>query len=102
MTKVQIIYWRDIPVHVRVQNGRIRQKKSLPSRFQKAVYRAAYRGKAITGDAYVQAWRQSPWQEWEGDIADVITAVSADLESAYSAERLDQLARNKGFEPHDD
>ncbi len=96
MTKVQIIYWRDIPVQVRVRNGRIRRTQPLSPRFQKAVYRSAYRAKAINGDEYVQEWRLSDWQEREGEIEEVETAVIAELEAAFPDAQLDRLARNKG------
>lgn len=101
MIKVQIIYWRDIPVQVRVRNGRIRHTTPLSPRFQQAVYRAAYRAKAITGDAYLNEWRLSDWQEREGEL-EVETAVATEQEAAYSDERLDKLARNKGYEPYED
>jgi len=101
MTKVQIISWRDIPVQVRVKNGRFRQTQPLSARFQQTVYRAAYRDKAIYGDAYQEEWTPSKWQEREGEAVDVLTAVSAELEASYSDERLVGLARNKGIEPHD-
>ena len=61
MTKTQVIYWRDIPVQVRVKNGRSRKTHPLSPRFQKTVYRAAYRAKAINGDAYTNAWHSSTW-----------------------------------------
>ncbi len=98
MTKFQIIYWRDIPVQVRVRNGRMRHTQPLSERFQKTVYRAAYRAKAITGDAYMDEWHISAWQEREGEMETVETAVVAELEMAFSDAKLDQLARNKGFQ----
>ncbi len=97
MTKVQIIYWRDIPVQVRVRNGRNRQTEPLSPRFQKTVNRAAFRAKAITGDAYLEEWRLSEWQDWEGEPEEVKTAVVTDLETVFTDTILDQLARNKGY-----
>ncbi len=102
MIKCQVVYWRDIPVQVKVRNGRIRKSQPLSSRFQKTVYRAAYRAKAITGQAYMDAWRPIDWSVQDNTIEDVISGVVAELENAYSAERLNQLAMNKGYEPHDD
>lgn len=102
MTRYQIIYWRDIPVQVKVRDDRARLSRPLSSRFQKTVYRAAYRAKAINGSEYIQEWRPSDWVELDNGAEDVLTAVTAELESAYSDERLDRLARNKGFEDHDD
>ncbi len=101
MIKVQIISWRDIPVQVRVKNGRFRHTRQLSTRFQQAVYRAAYRSKAISGDAYQDEWTVSKWQDQEGEVEEVLTAVSTNLETTYSDDRLDRLARNKGYEPHD-
>ena len=95
--KFQIIYWRDIPVQVRLRNGRHRYSQPLSDRFQQTIYRAAYRAKAITGDAYLEEWRQTEWQERVGEMAEVATAVVAELEATYSDEALDSLARNKGF-----
>lgn len=99
MAKYQIIYWRNIPVQVRVRNGRKRLTLPLTDRFQKAVHRAAYRGKAITGDAYIEEWQPTGWQNREGGPQTVLEQVAAELEAAYSDERLDELARNKGYDP---
>ena len=54
MAKVVIIYWRDIPSQVTVQEGRKRAKKLLPARFQEAIDRAAMRAKKIDSDAYLE------------------------------------------------
>ena len=89
-------------MQVRARNGRLRLSRSLSPRFQKAVYRAAYRAKAITGDEYMNEWVQSDWREREGPAEEVIATVIAELEAAYTEARLDILARNKGFERHDD
>lgn len=101
MTRYQIIYWRDIPVQVRVRNGRSRLTHPLSPRFQEAVHRAAFRAKAINGFEYIQEWEPGDWQEREGEAQEVITAVAAELEAAYTNERLDQIARNEGHDPHD-
>jgi hypothetical protein len=97
-TRYQIIYWRDIPVHVRVKDGRKRTTMRLSSRFQETVHRAAFRAKAITGEAYIEEWRPSAWQEYEGDPQTTLETITAGLESSYTEERLDKLARNKGYE----
>ena len=101
MTQFQIIFWRDIPVQVRVKNGRSRHTHPLSSRFQEAVHRAAFRAKSINGIEYIREWEPSEWQERDGDAEAVITAVTEELESAYSDERLEQITRNKGYDPDD-
>ncbi len=85
-------------MQVRVKNGRNRHTRPLSDRFQKTVHRAAYRAKAITGEAYIEEWRPSEWQEREGELEDVATAVAAELEAVFSDKLLDNLARNKGFQ----
>lgn len=101
--KYQIIYWRDIPVQIKVRdNNAGRASRPLSPRFQKTVHRAAFRAKAISGFDYIREWRPSGWVEREEAAEILLAAISAELENAYSDERLDALARNKGFEPHDD
>ena len=100
MVDVKVIRWREIPVQVKVKDGRIRLRQPLSDRFQKTVHRAAFRAKAIVGAAYQEGWAQSDWQKRKGEGADVLVAVVAELEAAYTDEHLDKLARNKGFEPH--
>lgn len=101
--KYQIIYWRDIPVQIKVRdNNAGRASRPLSPRFQKTVHRAAFRAKAISGFDYIREWRPSGWVEREEAAEILLAAISAELEKAYSDERLDALARNKGFEHHDD
>jgi Virulence factor len=102
MSKYMVIYWRDIPVQVKARDGSTRLSRPLTPRFQQTVHRAAFRAKAITGFDYINEWRPSGWLDSEETAADTITAITAELEAAYTAERLDSLARNKGYEPHDD
>lgn len=101
MIRYQIIYWRDIPVRIKVRNGNQRTTRALTSRFQKTVHRAAYRAKAITGEAYVREWHTSKWQVRDGEVAEVMRDVASELEAAYSDERLGRLALNKGYEADD-
>lgn len=103
----QIIYWRDIPAQLRLRRGRARLSYPLPERFQKTVYRAAYRAKAITGDAYQESWHAKGWFAFETasteeqDLAAAGEALAAEIIVAYDAERLDALALNEGHEPEE-
>jgi len=103
----QIIYWRDIPAHLRLRRGRNRLSYPLPEIFEKTVYRAAYRAKAITGDAYQESWHSEGWfdfeaaslKEQEPALEEVGEAIAAELVAAYDEARLDALALNEGREP---
>ena len=95
----QILYWRHIPVLVRLKERRTRTSHNLSDRFQAAVYRAAFRSKAIIGDAYTAEWTPTKWQPASGDAATVAQEICQRLEKAYSDQRLDLLARNEGYDP---
>lgn len=102
----QIIYWRDIPVQLRLRCGRKRLSYALPDVFQKTVYRAAYRARAITGDGYEEGWHPEGWFEYEQGPQDgqgasleaAGEALASELVEAYGEERLNALALNKGYE----
>lgn len=98
----QIIYWRDIPAQLRLKRGRQRLSHPLPPQFQQTVYRAAYRGKAITGAGFEEGWRPGPWVALEPEpgleLEEIAAAVAEGLVADYDEERLNELALNKGVE----
>jgi len=97
MSTYQIIYWRNIPVQIRVRSDSDRHTMLLPDRFQQAVKRAAFRAKAITGESYMAAWNSSDWQVHPGDPQQALRAVLLDIEARYPDEILLALIRNKGY-----
>lgn len=103
----RFVYWRDIPVNVHLRQGRQRHVYPLPDHFQKTVYRAAYRARAITGDAYMTSWHSGQWLPFKGDgdgDLDLETAgaqIAAEVIRAYDEERLNALALNEGHEPEE-
>ena len=98
MAKIVIIYWRDIPSQVTVQEGRKRAKKLLPARFQEAIDRAAMRAKKIDSDAYLEDWERKNTKA-EGDIDELLAEVVTKIEAEFDDERLDKILRNKGIDP---
>ena len=98
MATLQIISWRDIPAQVVVRQGRNTGKVQLSQRFQEAIDRAAMRAGRGSSDAYLADWKRSDPKPCSDDVQAEAAAVAARLESEYSDERLDQLARNKGVD----
>lgn len=96
-TTYQIIYWRDIPAQVKVK-GRGGPSRQLPERFERAIDRAAMHAGAINTDDYLAEWRKSDWQERDGEPEAVVEAVVAELEAGFPEEKLQELARNGGWE----
>lgn len=94
----QIVYWRDIPAQVKVKAGRERAGKPLSERFQVFIDRAAMRAGLFNTDDYLAEWRTSETVEREGAPQAVADAVVAELEAAYTDERLEQITQNGGKE----
>ena len=95
-TTYQIIYWRDIPAQIKVKAGHERASRPLPERFERAIDQAAMYAGLIGSDEYLTEWRRSEWLAREGELEAVADALVAELDTAYSQERLRQLARNAG------
>lgn len=83
MTQFQILYWHDIPVQVRVRQGRTRLSRPLPGRFQSAVDKAAMRAGHASDEAYTNGYRWGELQEREGTPEAVLAAVIAELDAQY-------------------
>ena len=98
MATYQIVYWRDIPAQVKTKAGRERAAKQLTDRFQIAIDDAAMRAGVVGTDEYLAEWRSSEAQEREGGPLAVAESVAAELEAAYTDERLKTLIANKGRE----
>lgn len=94
----QIVYWRDIPVQIRLRDGRERSNRQLSARFQEAIDEAAMRARTTTSDDYLEDWRSSEWLPVEGDMQAYADALALELESNYPEERLRALVANKGRE----
>ena len=98
MATLQIVYWRDIPAQVKVRAGRERGAAQCSQRFQDAIDAAAMRAGLIGTDDYLAEWRTSDGVEREGAPDAVAQTAAAELEAAYSDERLRALIANGGRE----
>jgi hypothetical protein len=96
LNKLITVYWRDIPAQVIGRKGRKSVcKKLLDPRFQHAIDRAAMRARKTSENAYLEDWRRvsSPC---EGDVEQAVTDEACRIESEYSVDVLDTLARAGG------
>jgi len=96
LNKLITVYWRDIPAQVIGRKGRKSVcKKMLDPRFQHAIDRAAMRARKVSEDAYLADWRRvsSPC---DGDVERAVNDEAVRLESEYSVDLLDTLARAGG------
>ena len=104
MARYQLIYWRDVPTQVRVKAGRKRASVMLPQRFQQTMYRAAYRAKAINGEAYSDGFRNGEWHEIAAEAAlgktldTLAQSLARVIDIDHTDEQLSKLALNKGYD----
>jgi hypothetical protein len=97
-TSCEIVYWRDIPAQVRARAGRQRASLPLSDRFQQAIDEAAMRAGKSDADDYLEAWRTSDPVERDGEPEAAAAALAAEIEAAYTPERLRRMAANGGME----
>lgn len=102
MAQLITVYWRDIPAQVIVKKGRRDQvKRVLDERFEKAIDRAAMRGKARATDDYLAEWRKAAPVEVSDDLDAEADAAAAKLEADYPQDRVSALVENGGWESVD-
>lgn len=80
MAEYQILYWRDIPAQIKVNDaGRRPISRQLPERFQQEIDRVAMR-EGITGtDEYLNQWRWSAKAQRPGTAEDVAAELIREL-----------------------
>ena len=80
MVQFQVLYWRDIPVQVKVFAGRRPISGQLPEHFQTAIDRIAMQ-EGLTGtDAYLDQWQWTPKTERSGEAQQVLAQLLTELE----------------------
>lgn len=96
--RYQIVYWRDIPAQIKIRDGRKRKGRPLSDRFGQAIDQAAMLAGLTGSDDYLAQWHTTEWQEYDGDAETLAETLAAELEEAYSFDRLNTVAKNGGFE----
>lgn len=80
MIQYQILYWRDIPVQIKLFTGRRPSSHTLPGRFQLAIDRIAMQEGLVGTDAYLDQWHWSEKQERAGTPEDVLQTLLRETE----------------------
>jgi len=85
VTRVQILYWQDIPSLVRATaDDGTQVSRQLPEWFQQEIDRVAMEEGLIGSDAYLEQWRWVDGEERVGPVNDVLDAVEAELTSRFT------------------
>jgi hypothetical protein len=84
MASVQILYWKDIPVQVRVRDGKDRANLPMPDRFQYAVDQAAMLAGLTGSDEYTEIYEWRSADDRPGAAQEVAAAVVAELDVRFA------------------
>ena len=94
-----LVYWRDIPAQVMVQQGRKRGKTLLSHRFQAAIDRAAMKAGKGGSREYLEDWRRTYDAIGEtGSPQELADKIASHIERDFSSEDLAKLVKQKGFD----
>ena len=88
LPEYQVTSWRDLPSLVVAREGDQVTKAPLASRFQEAIDEAAMRLGDTGSMDYLSGWTRGDWITAEGTTTEIADRVVADLERAWSAERI--------------
>lgn len=81
MSRVRIMYWKEIPVQVQAQGDDGQVSRPLDARFQEAADAVAMFDGSAGSDAYLDGWGFGPFAEAEGTAREVAEAIAAQFES---------------------
>ena len=96
MSKLTVIYWRDIPAQVIGQRGRKRHKQVLPERFAVAIDRAAMRAGMGSSHAYLEEWRRES-RPCEVDVEKAMNEEVARLDALFPDDLLEATVKAGGL-----
>jgi hypothetical protein len=84
MTRVQVLYWQEIPSLVRATAADGTQvSRQLPDWFQQEIDRVAMAQGLVGSDAYLEQWHWGDAEEREGTASEVVDAVEQSLREAH-------------------
>lgn len=84
MAKYKILYWHDIPVHVRAEDKNGRASAKLPDRFQEAIDDAAMSANLISDEDYTEGFQWGQEHERRGSASEVAESLAAELDLKYT------------------
>ena len=96
-----VISWRDIPAQVSATGVDAEAKAMLPSRFQKAIDKAAKVAGMSDHHAYVSAWVRTTLPLEGDDPRKAVEELVARLDAEHDRDRLAALVRQGGLREAD-
>lgn len=80
MTRVQILYWQDVPSVIKaVGDDGAEVKRQLPDWYQQEIDKRAMVQGLTDNDAYLEQWHWSDPEERDGSPDEIVDAVEREL-----------------------
>ena len=102
VTRVRIMYWKEIPVQVQVEDGQGKVSRQLDLRFQEAVDAVAMFDGSLGTDDYLAAWGWGPYAEVAGGAQQAADGLAERLNVGFPqdmAERIRALHQSGNRDP---
>ncbi len=100
MAIVKIMFWKDIPCSVRVEEGRRnRVIRKLPDMYMAVVDAVAMKEGTVGSDEYQAAFHWAEPEERQGALEEIADAVVAEVLAKYPKEWLVSRSRQVGATP---
>jgi hypothetical protein len=84
VTRIRVLYWRDIPVQVTAREGADEVTVPLTPRFQELVDAVAVQTGTTDSEAYLAGWHHGPEEERPGSAQEAAHAAADRLEAGYA------------------
>ncbi len=81
MATYKILYWKEIPTQIRVEDESDTVTAVLDDRFLKLVDAQAMKEGSTNSDAFLAAWHWGEEEEREGSAREVAEALKAEIEA---------------------
>jgi hypothetical protein len=82
MTRVQVLYWQDVPSLIKAVGDDGREvKRQLPDWYQQEIDKRAMVQGLTGSDEYLEQWRWSDSEERAGSPDDVLDEIERELEA---------------------
>ena len=102
VTKVRVMYWKEIPVQVQAVDGSGQVSKPLEPRFQQGVDAIAMLDGSAGTDAYLMAWEWGEYFEEHGTAQEAAERVAQRINARFPRDfvaRVRDLELGKKREP---
>jgi len=91
VTKVRVMYWKEIPVQVEATDGDKKISKPLGDRFQQGVDAISMFDGSSTTDEYLDAWQWAHYCDMEGSADTVVKKVADMFNEGFPADFISRI-----------